>query len=397
MRRMTIDPIRAAVAPIAARPWRALPPALASALLDELPALGDETIAAIRAEIPEYSRPLTGRFGRSVRRGVEDALARFVALVADSPEAERAWPPIYRELGAGEHRDGRSLDSLQAAYRLGARVAWRRLGAAATAAGTDAETLRLLAESIFAYIDELAAESVIGYAQAQSAAAGEREQRRRELAALLLAEPSAEPSTLSAAAREAGWTVPRRLAVVALDGHYDATLLGALGDEALPAGEAVIVVDPDGPGRRAALAGALTGRRVAVGPAFPPGGAARSARLARMALELVRAGRLASPAFADEHLAALVLVAGAEPLAELRAALLGPLHELPQAGRERLEKTLAAWLRNAGSAPSAAAELHVHAQTVRYRLARLRELLGDLVDDPARRLDLELALRAPAP
>jgi DNA-binding PucR family transcriptional regulator len=31
---------------------------------------------------------------------------------------------------------------------------------------------------------------------------------------------------------------------------------------------------------------------------------------------------------------------------------------------------------------------------VRYRLARLRELLGDELDDPEARLELELALRA---
>ena len=38
--------------------------------------------------------------------------------------------------------------------------------------------------------------------------------------------------------------------------------------------------------------------------------------------------------------------------------------------------------------------LDLHAQTVRYRLARLRELLGDQLDDPDARLELELALRA---
>jgi DNA-binding PucR family transcriptional regulator len=40
--------------------------------------------------------------------------------------------------------------------------------------------------------------------------------------------------------------------------------------------------------------------------------------------------------------------------------------------------------------------MHVHPQTARYRLARLRELLGDALDDPDARFELEIALRAPA-
>ena len=35
-----------------------------------------------------------------------------------------------------------------------------------------------------------------------------------------------------------------------------------------------------------------------------------------------------------------------------------------------------------------------HPQTARYRLARLRELMGDDLDDPDARFELEIALRA---
>jgi DNA-binding PucR family transcriptional regulator len=41
--------------------------------------------------------------------------------------------------------------------------------------------------------------------------------------------------------------------------------------------------------------------------------------------------------------------------------------------------------------------MHVHPQTARYRIARLRELLGDQLDDPDARFELQLALRAEAP
>jgi DNA-binding PucR family transcriptional regulator len=45
-----------------------------------------------------------------------------------------------------------------------------------------------------------------------------------------------------------------------------------------------------------------------------------------------------------------------------------------------------------GDRQAVAAELHVHPQTVRYRLARLHELFGAELDDPETRLRLTLAL-----
>ena len=40
-----------------------------------------------------------------------------------------------------------------------------------------------------------------------------------------------------------------------------------------------------------------------------------------------------------------------------------------------------------------AGELHVHPQTVRYRMAQLRELFGERLDDAEERFQLALALR----
>ena len=61
------------------------------------------------------------------------------------------------------------------------------------------------------------------------------------------------------------------------------------------------------------------------------------------------------------------------------------------AGRDSSE-TLRSWLLHQGRRDEVAAELHVHAQTVRYRMGQLRELYGDRLDDPATVLDLVLAL-----
>ena len=159
-------------------PWRALPPTVADLIEPELEAVTGEILASIAREVPEYARPLEGSFGRGVRTGVGEALRQFVALVR-SPEAGREpGREVYLALGRGELRQGRTLDSLQAAYRVGARVAWRHLSSTAREAGLDPERLSLLAEAIFAYIDELSADSVEGYAQAQSELDDVRRRRR---------------------------------------------------------------------------------------------------------------------------------------------------------------------------------------------------------------------------
>ena len=62
--------------------------------------------------------------------------------------------------------------------------------------------------------------------------------------------------------------------------------------------------------------------------------------------------------------------------------------------RERLVETLEVWLECQGEVRPTAERLHVHTQTVRYRVAQLRELLGDRLQTPDGRLELELAVRA---
>jgi DNA-binding PucR family transcriptional regulator len=59
-----------------------------------------------------------------------------------------------------------------------------------------------------------------------------------------------------------------------------------------------------------------------------------------------------------------------------------------------MEETALAYVQQQGNAAAMARALGVHAQTARYRLNRLRELLGATLDDADARFELELALRA---
>src|SRR5689334_12373324 len=269
-------------------PWRGLPPQVADAIEPELPSITEEILLTIAREVPEYARPLEGRFGRGIRTGVGEALNQFVALIREPDAGRERGREVYVELGRGEQRVGRNLDSLQAAYRIGARVAWRRFAEAGGRSGLEAESLTLLADAIFAYIDELAADSVEGYAEAQAAVDDLRRRRRQELAALLLREPAADASDVAATAEAAGWRPPARIAALAFPDPDLGRVAGRLPPEALvavvEATGCVLLPDPDGPGRREELARAARGTTLVIGPVADLEGLASSWRLARALL-----------------------------------------------------------------------------------------------------------------
>jgi hypothetical protein len=368
-----------------------------------LPGLVDEIIVAV-GTVPGYQRPLEGDFGVGVRAGVEEALNHLVLEIEAGGPVARS--DVYRRLGRGEMRAGRSLDSLLSAYRLGARVAWRRAAAAGEASGLEPATLYLLAESIFAYIDVLSAESAEGYALEQTHLAGETELARRRLVRLLVRDPAAEPELVQAAASEAAWELPRTLAAVAIQAADTDDAEEARRPQALrlPVGAitenmgevlCAIVPDPDAPGRRRQLERALQEARVlgGLGTTVAWGDAALSFMRARAALALASDGD--EPLIsARDHAGELLLRADPVLAAEFAAAELAPLAELSPGSRERLTATLAAWLDEQGRLGPAALRLGIHPQTARYRLARLRELFGDAIDDPDARFWLALALRA---
>jgi hypothetical protein len=380
---------------MADQPWHELPPEIASVLRPTLAELADEISAAVRG-VPDYARPLEGPFAATLRSGVQEGLRHFLAEIeAGGPVAR---PDVLRELGRGEMRAGRSLNSLLSAYRVGARVAWRRFAAAGVQAGLDPDTLYLLAESLFAYIDVLSSESAEGHALEQSAAAGEAERRRRQLVRMLVRVPQVSPEAMQTAAEEAGWPLPRKLAAIVIAGPNREAVVGALpaGAIAETLGETLVAIipDPDGPRRRAALERAIIGAEstAGLGTSVEWPDAAISLTRARSALELSDG----SPDLivASQYAGELLLRSDPGLAEELASERLAALAALPVGARVRLTETLGVWLAEQGRLTAVAERLGIHPQTARYRLARLRELFGSALDDPDQRFWLQVALRA---
>src|SRR5690349_19409382 len=422
-----------------------------------------EMIEAIGQAVPEYARPSgtgsdhTGRMQPAYQQRLADAVTGAVAsFIARVAQPDRSMEPVlaeFRVIGGTAAREGRTLDGLQDALRLGARVAWRWLCEAG--ASLDRRELSRVGEAVFGYLDELAAACARGYAEAGEQAAGDRQRR---LLRLILADPPPRPEQIAALARAAGWTLPAQVAIAILTTPPPARPRSGANGRPRPAPETallppgmladwtaadplLLIPDPDGPGRpaaldRALLGPALSGRSAVIGPSVPLARAAQSLRWARHARALVQAGVIPAtdgppgsaphrnaphsnappgsaphrnappggappggappgngPVRCDRHLSTLLILADEDLAAALSARRLAPLARLRPAQRDRIAETLLAWLQLGENAAEVAQRIHVHPQTVRYRLRQVAELFGDQLRDPDTRFELQLALR----
>ena len=181
-------------------------------------------------------------------------------------------------------------------------------------------------------------------------------------------------------------------------------VVGLLDEEAVAlvpcAGQdvAAAVQDALGP-----LAPGLAGTRIAVGVsgAVGDGGTAAPPDLRGAVEEARHARRLAatrpSPVCVVRHdeLATHVLLLASVPddvRRMFRVRLLDPLHSYDRAHGAGLVRTLEAFLRNSGSWTRCAEELHLHVNSVRYRIQRIQELTGRDLSRMEDRVDFFLAL-----
>ncbi|AVV46223.1 helix-turn-helix domain-containing protein [Streptomyces sp. ID05-04B] len=383
-----------------------VPPDLAELLRSDLEGVADEVEEEVRRQVPEYGGPAAAVQGRHIRSGVVQALTLFVDHIADPRGQDAAIAATYYELGRGEALEGRSLDALQSALRVGGLHAWRRLSRTAEEVGLDSTAVAALGELAFRTVHEVAEAAAAGYAEARSRSADELERRRLRLLGLLLGERPVSPEAVQELAHAARWRVPSQVAVVVLAASADPNAQdpppatpGALVDmESRP--PRVLVPDPEGAGRfggRSFVLG-LQGRPAAVGPTVPVAEAAHSLHWATRALGLMGRGVLPRQGVVRcaDHLSTLLLHSDEPLLGHLAARALAPLDAVSEGQRARLAETLLAWLLSGSNVPDVAARLHIHPQTVRYRLRQLEKLFGDALHDPDARLDLILALRSAA-
>jgi len=379
---------------------------LAPTLVDRLPYILTEVRDLLSEEWPDYAEFLAHE--QAEVAVAAKAFMGYLIEIAEQPpgalqrgvEDRVAGPQValFEEIGRIQWREGRDLTTLLSAYQVGARVAWHHVSKAALDAEVTPASLAALAEAVFVFIDQLSSASARGFVMEQSEASAERERLRDELVDLLLSDRS-DTIAVRGAANRAGWQLPREAAVILVDPNnvVGQTMLSRLDSSCLPIRRrsllGAVVPDPVRPGRRRRLAEALRGAGAVVGHPVPLEHLPASVRIAEIAAGLQSDGVLVEdPVFADEHLDAIIVHRDPRLLEALRQRVLAPLDGLSPAVRERLTETLACWLRHLGDRQAMAAEMHVHPQTVRYRMGQLHGLFGPALDDPSGRARLTLAV-----
>ncbi len=351
------------------------------------PVLARRMIGAFVEEIPLYALLPREQLEGEVLAICADNLRTFFATLVEGR------PPTEQELeeprasAARRAQERVPLAAVLAAYHLGGRLGWQELVAQARPDETAA--LLAAADRVQLYIQAVTAVVATSYLTEQQAIAGEEGDAVRALVAALLAGQPAQ-----ALAERVGRPLPERWLVLALElgAHPDEASAGAVAArrkvrrvQALldaevgapvlgqlhPTGGVALLPDTDPPLDRLARElqeAADTRVRVAVARADSHAAVAGAAQQAREVLRL-------APAEPGAYTLADVLLdyqlsRPSDAQAPL-AALLDPLEPFPDLGR-----TLAAYLQHDMDRRRTAGALHVHPNTLDYRLKRIVELTG---------------------
>lgn len=331
----------------------------------------DDVVSVVRANLVAWVRGVRERRGPS-----ESELGAFSAAAR-----VRA-------------RSGHPLADLLHAYRIGATVAWEAL-AATTSQPTHLDAALAITGSILRYIDEVSTAVAQAHIDERNLLELDGVERSRTIIESLLA--GATPPGCAERHRVI-------LAVAAPDRsmatfrHLNRTVRGAPGEPPVPVsldGKDIIVLIPV-PGRITpeSVASSL---RDEFGPALlavSPAVEARDIAAARAEVRQVAAacrgtGRTGMVQLEDVVMTAVVQGWGGRTQSLLRARV-GPLRDHDASHRASLIETVRT-LAEVGTAAGTAAKLHLHRNSVAWRLDRVRELTGL---DPTAPRDLLLLLAA---
>ncbi|WP_433331967.1 PucR family transcriptional regulator [Spirillospora sp. CA-294931] len=361
----------------------------------EMPQIVAEAVREIESQLPQYTRIRDPEHVDFLPNTVERALRGFFEVMVDRDAPLDDLLVFFREVGRIEALEGLSRETSHTAFWVGAGLAIRRQTEIAEAhPAVNARVIGTVTEAVLGYLNQIEGAVSEGHADTEARAVGDLRIRREALIDLMI-EPGSSVERVEKSAADVGWPLPRRVAAVALARPRRGPRTGlALSPEVLVGlhldEPCLVVPDPEGPGRMAMLEAGIGRWSAALGPAVDIERLGYSLRLARRAL--------AGPGLvvAADRLPTIILREESEFTGTLVEARLAPLigAEMNEKKKVALAETFLACLENDFNAVAVATCLHVHAQTIRYRVRHLESLFGEQLHDPGRRLGLHMALHA---
>jgi len=363
-------------------------------LTREEPELIARVLARIQAEVADYRRlpveELAGDIAGITRQAVR-AFARSLREDRELNEAE------LRQVGASAVRraeEGFPLEAVLTAYHVGAREIFA-VGSASSGSADVADLLEV-ADRVLAFVGTVTGAVTRGYLEELRTKVGQEHTARRTLLSVLV-----DGGPVDVVARSAGITLPARYLVLSVE-------LGPHADEESPGVDAEIAVrrklrrflaafeqacgdgvlaSLDGPGGLVLLP--LAGRSPDWPAVFDAAGRAAGVTVLAAAETAAPAEVRAVAAQTGEVLDVLRWFGRPPGLYRLDDVLVEYQLTRPGAARDRLAaaldpleahpelaETLAAYLALDTNRRRTAARLHVHPNTVDYRLRRIRDLTG---------------------
>ncbi|WP_035731897.1 MULTISPECIES: PucR family transcriptional regulator [Frankia] len=364
-----------------------------TAALEHDEGLVDPTIKRVRREIPAYEVVPTEALVTSIHRNVVLACRTLRAGVV--PPSSEIWQAERTTLE--RLRQGVPIEDIMGGFRICIASIQDRLVDRAQEFGVDHPESLTLTSLLWKLSDVFSARAASAYREyGLSHAVADRRRRDEWLAGLLA-------GTLSPTQIEQGcirYHVRRdtRLRAVCTATLSEAELDQALNliNQGCRRSNMVLLLVPS-QGRLVGIVSgpppAVPGLLVAAGPEGPLGRVAASFSVANDVLAAARL-RHDEGVHTLESLGWRVAVPrAADVTALMRARYLQPLRDTGAFGEEVVE-SLRCYLANGRNIPRTAEALHVHVNTLRYRLARFEELTGRSLDDTDTLVELSWAFHA---
>lgn len=366
---------------------------LLTRLLDESPALSAEAVARIALEVPSFAALPDDVLQLEIRSAVLESLRLVLRSLIEGRDIdfEHLAMPLRNAMARVEHR--LAFADILGAYFVGARVGWQRL--LEHARPEDAPVLLGIVEPLARQLQRLSVAAAEAYSDEQRLVHGESGEARRDLiAALLVGVPAGALAERAGIQLAAGYLVlrwdaepaedePRATALArrrvrgALDDRFGATVLTTLdeygGTALIPSGDSgraeMLVVVRSFVAELTGIVGARA--TAAAGIADTSDGVPAAADEAEQVLDVALRLRRPAGLYLLDDLLLEVQLARPGIAADRLVQRVDPLLSRPD-----LLATLRVFLHAKHNRRRAAAALHVHPNTVDYRLRRIAEVTG---------------------